>query len=192
MGRRKIIKYLVNEKKANINLVDKEKKCTPLHYAILNKHYETAKYLIKNGADTEIMFNTCPSNRKYMGTPLWAVILSDAPDRLEIIELLLRHGAHTECVYSPPPKDRRYWETPLCYAVRHNDMPLVELLVKYGANVEGASAYGNSPLRLATLNGHVELVRYLLENEYRPASITSVNKRGHTIIDAALNRTRNK
>jgi hypothetical protein len=54
--------------------------------------------------------------------------------------------------------------TPLMTAARHGYLPIVEMLLEYGANVNAREIDGWSPLMIAAENGHPEVVRVLIEN----------------------------
>ena len=53
--------------------------------------------------------------------------------------------------------------TALHWAVRLNDVPTAELLIRAGANVKAANRYGVSPLSVACTNGNAAMVKLLLE-----------------------------
>jgi ankyrin repeat protein len=51
----------------------------------------------------------------------------------------------------------------LLSAARNGDLPSVKILLGKGADLEGKTAYGQTPLYLAAMNGHEEVVAYLLD-----------------------------
>jgi ankyrin repeat protein len=63
----------------------------------------------------------------------------------------------------PAPKDGGGL-TPLVYAVRSNDLDSVKTLLAAGADVNQVTAYGWSPLLVATQNRYYKLGAYLLEH----------------------------
>ena len=53
--------------------------------------------------------------------------------------------------------------TALHWAVRANDLPTVQVLIRAGANVNAASRYGMTPLLFAAQNGEPKVVAALLK-----------------------------
>jgi uncharacterized protein len=67
--------------------------------------------------------------------------------------------------------------TPLVYAARANDLDSVKVLLDAGADVNQVTAYGWSPLLVATQNRYYKLSAYLIE---RGADVNLPNKGGWT------------
>jgi ankyrin repeat protein len=76
----------------------------------------------------------------------------------------------------PLPKDGGGL-TPLVYAVRANDLDSVKALLAAGAAINQVTAYGWSPLLVATQNRYYKLGEYLLEHG---ADVNLANKGGWT------------
>src|SRR5689334_17567724 len=55
-------------------------------------------------------------------------------------------------------------ESPLMIASDIGDAYMVDLLIRYGANIEHTRADGHRAITLAVCEGHAEVVRVLLEN----------------------------
>ena len=49
-------------------------------------------------------------------------------------------------------------------ASENGNLPMVEHLVKKGADMEAKGAYDNTPLHHASVNGHLPVVEFLVEN----------------------------
>jgi uncharacterized protein len=62
--------------------------------------------------------------------------------------------------------------TALHQAVRNNDLPSVEALIKRGADVKAATRYGITPMNLAAMNGNAAILRKLLDAGADPNSAT--------------------
>lgn len=54
--------------------------------------------------------------------------------------------------------------TLLCYAARTNDLNLVGILAQYGAKPSIPDYNGRTPLHVAASLGHIELLKYFIEN----------------------------
>jgi len=52
--------------------------------------------------------------------------------------------------------------TPLHYAVYHNDVPLIDALLKAGAKANVTNQYGSSPLSEAAITGNADVIKKLL------------------------------
>jgi ankyrin repeat protein len=68
---------------------------------------------------------------------------------------------------APAPKDGGQL-TPLVFATRANDLESVKVLLAAGADVNGITGYGWSPLLVATQNRYYRLGAYLLEHGASP------------------------
>jgi len=64
----------------------------------------------------------------------------------------------------------------LLAASRGGDLAAVRQLIEKGAAIEAKTAYGQTPLYLAAMNGHEEVVRFLLEKGPAPMSRTLSTK----------------
>lgn len=58
--------------------------------------------------------------------------------------------------------DKQFEE--LCFACRIGDLPNVDRLIAAGVNLNAVDKFDNSPLFLASLCGHEEVVRLLLKS----------------------------
>lgn len=65
---------------------------------------------------------------------------------------------------------------------------MVKLLIDRGADITLHGAYGNTPLMEASNQGHVEVVRYLLDSHFPPTAIHQVNFKGETAIGLACHK----
>jgi ankyrin repeat protein len=145
-----LVKYLIS-KGANVNLKDSEGK-TALLWAASNS-LENAKVLISNGAKVDE-----PANDGM--TPFIQATLGVSSGKvpIEMCELLRKHGANVNA--SLTRKNASGW-TALHYAAVDGDISLVKYLIKHGANVNKSTAEGSSPLFLAKLGGHNDMVKIL-------------------------------
>lgn len=107
---------------------------TLLHKAVKLKNYDLVALLLKYGANPNMKTNKGKA-------PIDIVNIDD----LRIVELLLQHGA----TLNPNLADKD-GNTPLHFAAQENNIPFIELLIKYGGNPliknkEGKSAIDYLP-----------------------------------------------
>lgn len=145
-----MVRYLI-ENGANVNLQDNDGK-TALLWAASNS-LENAKILLENEAKVNIAANDgmTPFIQASLG-------VSSGKVPIEMCELLRKHGANVNA--SLTRKNASGW-TALHYASVNGNIKLVKYLIKHGANVNKATAEGSSPLFLAKLGGHDDLVKIL-------------------------------
>jgi len=62
--------------------------------------------------------------------------------------------------------------TALHQAVRNNDLPTVEALIKRGADVKAVTRYGITPIHIAAMNGNAAILRRLMDAGADPNSTT--------------------
>ncbi|KAI4455457.1 molting protein mlt-4 [Holotrichia oblita] len=140
----------------------------PLHTAVQNECKDAVRILLEYKAD----INTINNSGK---TPLYVAIELNT---VGIAEMLLKQRADVN-------KVTVRFKTPLCHAIvsgsKTKDM--VELLLKYFADVHLESPDGKTALYLAALRGNVEVVEMLLRNG---TNINQVNKHGFTSLDVAI------
>ncbi|KAG9486071.1 hypothetical protein GDO78_008905, partial [Eleutherodactylus coqui] len=98
-------------------------------------------------------------------------------------------------------KDTYYrGQTALHIAIERRNMNLVELLVQHGADVHARADgeffrkargragfyFGELPLSLAACTNQIEIVQYLLQNQYSPANIATRDSFGNTVLHALV------
>lgn len=137
---------------------------TALMYAMEFGYYQTAKILILNGADTEILDNL---GRSPIGV---TALFGD----LEMAELLIREGADINYT----DLDGR---TPLMIASYFGYPTYVDMLLYYGARVNLTDNEGNTALNLASLTGNTEVATLLIKYG---ASFEKADKHGFTPMHA--------
>ncbi|XP_069802397.1 transient receptor potential cation channel subfamily V member 1 [Dendropsophus ebraccatus] len=91
-------------------------------------------------------------------------------------------------------------QTALHIAIERRNMNLVELLVQHGADVHARADgeffrkakgragfyFGELPLSLAACTNQIEIVQYLLQNQYSPANIAARDTFGNTVLHALV------
>jgi ankyrin repeat protein len=91
--------------------------------------------------------------------------------RLDIVKLLLEKGA------DPNDREESRGRTPLHMAAEYGDIELVDLLIRYRADVNAPDRDGNTPLHYAVMRGHKHVAEFLLKNR---ANSNAQNKDGRT------------
>ncbi len=161
------------DRRADIDLPDPDG-TTALVMALLNYHWDAAKFLIEAGADVNLW-------DIYGQSPLYVAIDMNTPPvgrRIElpsmdvasgedIARLLLARGANPNVQLKLRPRYRnipndRYRDpmivwgtTPLLRAAKAGDVPLVKLLLEHGALADLANSQGVTPLMAAAGDGFI-------------------------------------
>lgn len=121
-----------------------------LHNAICRSDPERVRMFLSLGADANA--------RVESGMPALAVAVSR--QELEIVQLLLARGAQ---VHSRASNERGLRETPIpSLAASNGSLPILELLLDSGADVDAADATGVTALMSASFMGHRENVEFLV------------------------------
>lgn len=143
----KAIAPLVNGK-ANVNGKD-PKGLSPLMYATMHDNIDTAKELLKYGANPNYQIS---GDVKL--TPLITAAVKASP---EMVQLLLSKGA------KPNTKDQE-GNTALGFAIHEDNPEVVAVLLKNGADVYSRNKKGVTVFYEATINGHEEIVEMLFKH----------------------------
>lgn len=158
---------------ADIDLDDPDGS-TALIMALLNRHWDTAKFLVEAGADVNLWDiygqtplyvavdqNTLPIGRRV------EIPSMDRTTGQDMVRLLLERGANPNAQLKLRPRYRniphdRYRDpmivwgtTPLLRAAKAGDLPLMRLLLAAGALPDLANSQGITPLMAAVGDGHI-------------------------------------
>ncbi|KAG4067879.1 hypothetical protein HA402_010565 [Bradysia odoriphaga] len=170
-GRMSILRYLIEEKGAFVDLKNSNRK-TPLHDAAQFSQCEVVEYLIDKGADVNALKNAD-------WTPL---MLACTKLRVDVVSILLKNGA------DPLFRNKDGWNS-FHVASREGSVDLLQLLVSELTNrtleridrlVNSSSKNGRRPLHTAALNGRFAAVEYLLINNF--ATVDDVDNCGTTAL----------
>ena len=180
--------------------------------AVINAHYELAAFLLDRGAD--------PNGDAQGWTPLHQVVWSRRPntgfnlpgpvptgnlDSLDLVRKLVQYGADVNARQKKEPKDgyrnqlHRIGATPFLLAAKSVDVPLMRLLLEYGADSKLTTEDGTTPLMAAAGVGiwapgenpgtdEEALVAVRLAFEAGGGSATDVDKNGETALHGAIYR----
>ncbi len=147
---------------ADINKADNEGK-TPLHWAAENAKLSQVKLLLAYNANA----NTRDNNGKKPYD-----IAAMKPYDVESIQCKMAIKTHTQKAACKSLKEQgieeHQYATALQTAVQNNNAALVQLLIDAGANVNQVTenkSFLRTPLYLAAMEGHSEIVKLLLSTE---------------------------
>jgi len=202
-----IIKFLV-ESGASINSTNKQMQ-TALHVAsganchrmnyewyhtLYHSDIDIVKYLVESGADLNILDNAAHA-------PLhWAIHESN----IDIVKYLVESGANIDCVGEPsgnpynhtPYNYSMQYCSPLLYAIFWlttdylKKIPIIEYLIKSGANVNLSDSTNTTPLHAAAdAVRYFDVVKMLLDHG---ADKEARDKKGRTAVDIAREKGNNK
>jgi len=189
-GHLDIVKYLVEEKGVDVNYRD-EVGCTAIHAASVNGHLDVVKYLVGKGADvyskcgekglTAIHYASLSGHLdivKYLveekgvdvnckddiGTPLLHRAAAATSDNIAVVKYLVEKGADVNC---EDTNEATYGYTALHYAAgsESDNISVAKYLVEKGADINHLGSDGRSPLDVARLAHHEEVIAFLIEKE---------------------------
>jgi len=152
LGRLQLLKYLVEEKKVDVNSVtsfDIQK--TPLICASKEGHLGVVNYLIKKNADIE--------KKKKKGCGQNPLHVASEYGRASVVEALLRAGAKIN-----ERIDAIDGERAICYACNGGHFEVVKILVEHGAEINVKNFIGITPLYSAVDLERFDIVKYLIEH----------------------------
>ena len=182
------VSLLLIEAGCNVNLRNKIHQ-TPLYFAVKNKHEQLTKLLLDCNADVSMGYKQNSDERIYVvrgkdrGKPAWHYVLVER----HLLGLFLKqtNGGSLDVAdfgrvlnsgwgKDPPEKtiDRILYDdifkeitgvTLLHIASRNNSTEIIDLLVKYGADVNALDSEGFSPLHIAAVHGNMKVVKKLVD-----------------------------
>ncbi len=182
MGYLDVLK-LLKEKGADLSLTTSDTKthlhlAAQAHKASEEDRLEILNYLLENSAPIE-------EKTKYGSTALHFASLIG---HLSITERLLEVGANPHAL-------NQDWDTPLHFAVQKMDnVPLIEVLINAGANLEARNIYGYTVLHCATLSDDPEVIQFIVHETKKRVSISihqsvnAANLDGETPLMLAIQR----
>jgi ankyrin repeat protein len=185
---------------------------TALQLAILNAHYEAAAFLVEKGADPNAaaqgwtpLHQVAWTRRPNTGSNLPGAIPTGRLDSLDLVKILLKHGANINARQTREPKDgfrnqlNRIGATPFLLAAKSADVPLMRVLLEFGADPKLATDDGTTALMTAAGVGiwapgenpgteEEALAAVKLAYEAGDKSVTAANKNGETALHGAIYR----
>ncbi|KAI8159696.1 hypothetical protein KHU50_008764 [Colletotrichum sp. SAR 10_65] len=175
-----------------INPKSKRHTRSPLMLAVKNQNYPMVELLLNHGADPTLeeaynlpgvldaavyggnveilkllLEHSLPPSVNYVPKDFDHILIEAAEKDVELVKLLLDHGADTKRFLAPG--DSR---TPLQAAVQEGNLGLCKLFLEYEPELVNYQAKEGlvceTPLNIAAREGHLEIVRCLLEAGAKP------------------------
>lgn len=107
----------------------------------------------------------------------------------EGVRILLEHGASPNMLYDPPATVKEIrGETPFHVAVRNGDLVSVVLMMQKKTDLTLLDTNNRSVLHLASQSRNVEIVRLLLKEKLSRDMVTSIDKKGNSVLHSALKK----
>ena len=161
------VRFLLNQG-ADVNLKD-DYGFTALHLAAISSMYEVMICLVENGADVNAV------NLRDV-TPL--MMACDDDSNMDVVRYLMRRGADMQL------KDVDGF-TALLYAITSDSdfaLDILRFLIQNGADVNTRNLEEATPLMLASWNGYLDKVKFLIEQE---ADVDAQDENGDTALHYA-------
>ena len=143
-----------------INEPEKGMKFTPIFFSVLDGVVESAKLLIKYGANVNALDVYGRPPLYYIGDP-GIVPSATAENRLQVAKLLLDNGADVNItdVDGAQPLWRIVYNA--LGKGKEDELPIVKLLLEYGADPDFKTKPGGSPLDFAKKVGYQPIIELL-------------------------------
>lgn len=172
-GHAKVVEVLL-QAKATTNLFDTDG-CTPLHIACSKGHADVVTVLLANRATVTITRSG------------WSLLAKACRDgHLAIVNVLLAHTPETARLQLINLREPTNGATPLYLASEIGSVDIVKVLLSAGAQVDQTTTDGYTPLQVACLRGHANVVPALLDHH---AAVTPMTN-GWTLLAEACRRGR--
>ena len=142
----------------DINVENKGLKFTPLFTAAIQGKVESAKLLIKYGANVNALDVYGRPPLYYIGDPS-PVPSATAENRLEIAKLLLDNGADINIIDVDGAQS--LWPVVFNARGKKEELPIVKLFMNHGADPNHINKYGKNPLDIAKLSDNSALQEIL-------------------------------
>ena len=143
---------------SQINEPEKGLLFTPIFFSVLGGAVETAKLLIKYGANVNALDVYGRPPLYYIGDPS-PVPSATAENRLQVAKLLLDNGADVNIIDVDGAQP--LWPIVFNARGKKEELPIVKLLVEHGADPNHINKYGKRPLDIAIISDNIALQEIL-------------------------------
>ena len=143
---------------SQINEPEKGLLFTPIFFSVLGGAVETAKLLIKYGANVNALDVYGRPPLYYIGKPS-PVPSATAENRLQVAKLLLDNGADVNIIDVDGAQP--LWPIVFNARGKKEELPIVKLLVEHGADPNHINKYGKRPLDIAIISDNIALQEIL-------------------------------
>jgi len=214
-GSLNLVKFLVEELKADVNKRDGEYGVAPLHKAVEKADLGLVKFLGEHGADVNALHVIDSENKKAI-TPLSKALIDTQPqivsylrtkdatvNRIELnsllilrvqeedivaVKLLLQEKVNVRLldVNAKDQAPEALSRTALHYAVETGNKEIVKLLLANGARISVQDETESTPLHYAVRANNVELVKVLLTESQHILRLRIKNQQGKAALDLAV------
>ncbi|KAI7902907.1 ankyrin repeat-containing domain protein [Cokeromyces recurvatus] len=159
------------EYNAPVDIIENLDKQTPLHFAVRNGHYDCVQILIEEG-------NANPEKvDKYLRTPLHLACIFG---HLQIAYYLLSLGVDANSTDSSG-------NSPTHYAAAFGYQKILKLLIYYGlANPNTSNLWRSTPCSIASMKGHLGIIKYLLTLPDNPINVNFKDQDGYIMLQYAI------
>lgn len=168
-GRKEIVELLL-VRGAKVNAaIDRNE--SPIAQAMMGKHHDIVKLLLKAGAD--------PESKNYGG---WTLLeyATEQKDEDLVRDIIQRTAAKGT---AQSDSERSAKAEALAKAAERGDVSMLKLLVEQGADINGINRWGSeTALMKAAYYGHADAARWLID---RGADIEARDSRGNTALNHA-------
>ena len=141
-----------------INEPEKGMKWTPIFIPVSDGLVESVKLLIKYGANVNALDVYGRPPLYYIGDP-GIVPSATAENRLQVAKLLLDNGADINIIDVDGAQP--LWPVVFNARGKKEELPIVKLFMKHGANPKHINKYGKNPLDIAKLSDNSALQEIL-------------------------------
>ena len=150
---------------------------SPLYLASCFGFLNIVILLVENGSELNF------KNGKHEHTALIGCCQNITPSQNKIITYLVNQGANINLV------ENELYQSALYYTCENNNIDMVIFLITNGSNPNTFGKYNISPLFIACQEGHMRIVRYLVEDAFPKAIIdTELTSNGMTSLLIACYR----
>ncbi|KAI9506193.1 ankyrin repeat-containing domain protein, partial [Coemansia spiralis] len=151
-----LVRYFVEEKHINIDILSKDYSVPPLFWAISHRRLNVVIYLLEQGANAALIDSSG-------NTVLHAAVHAGS----EAILIFLATTQLAALGYTVDVGDLQ-GITPLMWAVYQRKVEMVEFLIRVGANVNAQDQMGRTPLHYSLMGSIVPIISLLLVKGANP------------------------